>query len=65
MQTKLSSILLSLLGVSQVPLATGFRVTFYLGSQCRGARWGDGHYQYTGYPEVATIFPPTLYQQQL
>lgn len=51
MQTSLSSILIFLLGISQVPLTSGFRVVFYLGSQCRGARWGSGSYRYPGNPD--------------
>jgi hypothetical protein len=38
--------------------AEAFRVTFYLGSQCRGARLGTGSYVYPGYPDVCHNVPP-------
>ncbi|GAB1311780.1 hypothetical protein MFIFM68171_01990 [Madurella fahalii] len=47
MHFKSSSLIVSLLLATQV---RAFRVTFYLGSQCRGARWGTGNYGYPGYP---------------
>lgn len=56
MQAKLSIILVSLLA-SQLPLVSGFRVIFYLGYQCRRARWGDGQYGYPGRPDVCHKVP--------
>lgn len=56
MHLTFSQALISLLA-SGAPLAAGFEVTFYLGSQCRGARWGTGHYRYPGFPNVCHNIP--------
>ncbi|EAQ85336.1 predicted protein [Chaetomium globosum CBS 148.51] len=55
MHPKLHSIATSLLLATQ---AQAFRVTFYLGSQCRGARLGTGSYSYPGYPNACHNVPP-------
>ncbi|KAH6640320.1 hypothetical protein F5144DRAFT_559979 [Chaetomium tenue] len=55
MHPKLQSVATSLLLATQ---AQAFRVTFYLGSQCRGARLGTGSYSYPGYPDVCHNVPP-------
>ncbi|KAK4145522.1 uncharacterized protein C8A04DRAFT_35787 [Dichotomopilus funicola] len=57
MHLKLPSIIPSLLLATQ---AQAFRVTFYLGSQCRGARLGSGSYVYPGYsyPDACHNVPP-------
>lgn len=57
MHTSLSSTLIFLLGISQVPLTSGFRVVFYLGSQCRGARWGSGSYRFSSTSDTCHDVP--------